>query len=245
MLGSKARSALLVMSATIAISSNTTWAVNIPAGYDYLLTQPGTEFNSPFGLIPLKGRPINPSLYGQTDTIIHRLAPALFPLEGSNIYPGASTSGTEVTIPIEMVALELESVAPIDIGGSFFDVWVTLDTNTPSTGTMTISHEWADSSDLQPEGIFDSFFDVFAVVQFIPVAVGSSFQLPVHLELSSQGNLWTHDPFFILNVIEEIHPGVGVHRAVQIPEARSLVLCAVVFGMISVRYLRRSVTQAA
>ena len=88
-------------------------AASVLLGSDYLTTLPGTFFDFPgIGVVPLEGRPIGP---GNTDTIVQRQ-------EDANL-PGMGSSDT---IPIEMVALSLQSTAPVNIGGSFFDVFVEL-----------------------------------------------------------------------------------------------------------------------
>jgi hypothetical protein len=118
------------------------------AGTDVWVTQPGTshqDFNpnpippdffapgsQPFsGIIHFNGDPLGP--FGPVDTIVERLAFA--PLPGC---------GSEVTIPIEIVALSLTSVNPITITNNLgpptqWDVRVTLSSNTPQQpGNMTI-----------------------------------------------------------------------------------------------------------
>ena len=80
---------------------------------------------------------IDPRLLAKNlhDTIVRRKAAA-----------DLKADGDSAVIPIEIVALSLESVAPIQIGfgggvgESFFDIWVTLDPMVPSPeGTMTIT----------------------------------------------------------------------------------------------------------
>ena len=78
---------------------------------------------------PLLSSPFCPGPIGQTDTIVQRLRSANVPSNGSTD-----------TIPIELVELSLQSVAPIQIFPmeSFFDVFVELSTELPSTGEMRI-----------------------------------------------------------------------------------------------------------
>ncbi len=80
---------------------------------------------------------IDPRLLAQNlhDTIVRRKAAAEL-----------NADGDSAVIPIEIVALSLESSSPIEIGfgggvgGSFFDIWITLDPMMPSPeGTMTIT----------------------------------------------------------------------------------------------------------
>ncbi|GMV26627.1 MAG: hypothetical protein AMXMBFR58_26580 [Phycisphaerae bacterium] len=212
----------LCMVAVLA-AGTTASAVNIPAGYDYLMTDPGTYFDFGPGIGPVnfRGVPIDPSTYGDADTIVERKAPAIFPAFGTDVYPNNPLAGTGVTIPIEMLALELASTAPIYIGESFFDVWVSLDPATPTLGAMTIEHQWTDTDGQTPEGTFDSFFDVFAIARFEPVGGGVGFEVPIqNLRLASTGTLWSHWPYgiYIDQVIEQ-HPGVGVHIAHSVEPA--------------------------
>lgn len=170
----------------------------IPAGFDLfesyfgsLLT--GTTIDLGSGPIPLTGDPTGPAghapdpfLIGapfteegllarhlvqdfrigsgsiaNVDTIVERKAPASLP-----------NPGDSVTIPIELVQLNLKSVAPIELpssSGSFFDVFVRLDpgpvaTPTPSIGQMTLTRTGNNT------GRFDSFFDVFVEIELQEVA---------------------------------------------------------------------------
>lgn len=99
-------------------------ALTIMAGSDYLETAPGTfmdfdAFGVPdIGIVDFTGDPIGP---GGTDTIVRRLDDAELPSEGS-----------DGIIDIELVALSLTSVSPVDIGGEFFDISIIL-SSTPST----------------------------------------------------------------------------------------------------------------
>src|SRR5579863_1083480 len=95
---------------------------DVALGTDYFQTQAGTFFNFMGQTIPLTGNPIGP---GMTDTIIERQSDAVL---------GGTT-------PIQITALSLESVAPVNIGGSFFDIFVTLDPLNLSndTGALVIT----------------------------------------------------------------------------------------------------------
>ena len=112
-------------------------------GSDYLQTQPGSsfDFGGFIGVVNFTGLPIGPGL---TDTIVQRQ---------QNAY--LDPDGTAAPIPIQLVALSLESTAPVNVGGSFFDVFVTLDPSDASTGTMTISANAAGTG-----GTFTSTLDV-------------------------------------------------------------------------------------
>lgn len=171
--------ALLVM--VVVVPGGPAAANSVVLGSDYLTTQPGTFFDFPgLGVINLQGRPIGP---GTTDTIVRRLEDATL--------PGVPSSDT---IPLELVALSLQSVAPVNIGGSFFDVFVTLDPTAASTGTMTIRHEFADGTP-GGEGTFDSELDVHFIADFTPVGGGSPFQTVLgQITLESTGGAWQHIP---------------------------------------------------
>jgi hypothetical protein len=196
-------------------------------GSDYFATAPGTffDFGPGIGPVPLQGRPIGP---GSTDTIVERQVNAIL---------GPPFVGSSDTIPIEIVALSLESIDPVSIGATFFDVFVTLDPNIPSTGHMTISHDFTDNVTPAPEGTFESFFDVFFEAAFTPVSGAPGFSVfdSIRLETVDPG-LWSHKPqsdfvivegpvgdqaanlhtgpipigfsdFFIIGGIQEVHPG--------------------------------------
>jgi len=92
-------------------------ATSIAPGFDFFQTTVGTSVDlSGFGLgvVPLEGNPIGGS-FGNTDTIVSRQ---------DGIDPLSPPSGTG-TIPIELVALSLVSVNPVDLtplGGPFVGV---------------------------------------------------------------------------------------------------------------------------
>ena len=208
-------------------------ALTIMAGSDYLETAPGTflDFGFPgspvpgVGIVDFVGDPFGP---GNTDTIVRRLEDADLP-----------TAGSSDTIDIELVALSLVSVAPVNIGGTDFDLSVSLTPAAPSAGEMTITLDDASAV----TGTFTSFFDVFFEVELFLAGTDTLFQTitglpPLHLEGSGQwgkdpppnavivpgplGDLdanWhdgpppMHHDFFIFGEVVEEHPGIGVHRA--------------------------------
>ena len=98
---------------------------SVALGSGYFASQPGTHFNFGGGIgdVNFLGLPSGPF---NTDTIIQRRVDAV--LGGS-------------AIPIQMVGLSLKSAAPVNVGGSFFDVFVTLDPANLAndTGTMSIA----------------------------------------------------------------------------------------------------------
>src|SRR5438132_8409563 len=131
---------------------------SVALGSEYFAIQPGTHFNffGGIGDVNFLGLPIGPF---NTDTIIQRrIVDAV--LGGS-------------AIPIQMVALSLKSAAPVNVGGSFFDVFVTLDPANLAndTGIMSIV------GNTTTGGTFSSALNVFFQAHFAPVAVGSAFDV--------------------------------------------------------------------
>lgn len=170
---------LLVMA--VVVPGGPAAANNVVLGSDYLTTQPGTFFDFPvLGPVNFQGLPIGP---GSTDTIVQRQETAILPAVGSSD-----------TIQVELVALSLQSVAPVNIGGSFFDVFVTLDPAAASTGTMTIRHEFADGTP-GGEGTFDIQVNVLFIAAFVPVGGGPPLQeVAGQILLASTGGAWQHTP---------------------------------------------------
>jgi len=156
-------------------------ADTINLGTDYLQTLPGTffDFTLPGGTVPVQfmGNPFGP---GNTDTIVERLANAV-------VTPG----GLGATISIKLVALSMVSTAPVDIGGKFYNVFITLDPTKLSKdiGMMTILENAAGTG-----GTFSSFLMVFFQAKFVPVGGGASFSvfdgLVLKTGLKVQG--WEH-----------------------------------------------------
>lgn len=136
---------------------------------------------------------------------------------------GSLADGATGPIASQLIALSLESTAPVNLGGSSFDVFLTVnaippglanapagppvyDTLPPSTGTTTIT------SNGPSGGTFTSFFDVFVDVILTapggnpsdPTAVVSHFALPGFTE-SMQGTFHPPNP-----CIPNSGPGTGV-----------------------------------
>ena len=156
---------------------------SVALGSDYFQTAAGTFFNfgGSIGSVNFMGLPIGP---GNTDTIVQRQA-------------DASIGGP--AIPIQIVALSLESTAPVNIGGSFFDVFVTLDPAnlTNDTGTMSIGGTTAG-------GTFSSNLNVFFDAHFQPVSTGSAFDVLSSISLSNAGSLWSSTPSgLIVNGVDD------------------------------------------
>ena len=158
--------AVLLSSLVLLANPITEASVTIPAGYDLLETDPATTYQSlsfPAGtLAPFCGAGFGPAqvffkgvpfdcfqgtcALHPTDTIVRRLVAADPPSE---------------TIPIEIVALSLVSVAPITVACSGGNQLWNVELNIPSgdanqvQGTMTIVHEAGTNG-----GTFTSFLPV-------------------------------------------------------------------------------------
>jgi len=164
-------------------SGNVAWSTPIDVGIDEFHTLPGTFATLPpeagGAILNLRSRPI--SCNGcDTDTIVRRLDP----LPGLNV-GGAGTTRIQIT------ALSLESVSPVGIGGSFFDVFVTLDPAvTQRIGAMTISQTTSDG------GTFNANLPVDARLFFTQVGNPSNmFNLPFpHIEFTSETGTWSFTP---------------------------------------------------
>lgn len=171
-------------------------AFNIGKGSDYLVTPPGSsyDFGGVIGLVEFEGVPLGIG-DSDADTVIQRQENAIFDDNNDGI-----VERTFVTIPIEMTRLSLKSVNSVDIGGSPFNVFVSLTPGTNSTGTMTINHN-VDSDRRfidDPngfEGTFTSDFDVFFDATFKPVNGGTGeFTVTDTANLVNNGANWDHEP---------------------------------------------------
>jgi hypothetical protein len=203
-------------------------------GYDLFTTRTGTEFDfagfAGLGLLELEGRHLGsfdfgggPELLPNTDTIVRRLQQA---------------TASSPTIDIEIVALQLQSVDPVDIGNG--PEFILIDLETPISGQMTINGLGTEGD---PHGTFDSSLDFVIAVS----GTVSGFLGPIPTSLSSSGTPWRHPPApgdpiiggvnhllngvneltdfwlrpsdgifgggFGINFVAEAHPGVGVHIA--------------------------------
>ncbi len=121
-------------------------ADTIPAGLTHSVLGTGFLTFSNLGLVNLQGNPIS----GQPPGV-------------SFILQRNSQATPTETIPIEIVALSLQSTSPVTFNNSFFDVFVTLNPNQVSAGTQT----------LFADGTFSSFFDVFVDIRLVPVGGGN------------------------------------------------------------------------
>jgi hypothetical protein len=148
---------------------------NIALGTDYFSTAFGTkvDFGPPIGIVYFKG---GPPCAGTADTRVERQADAV-------VSPG----GTAAPIPIQIVCLSLQSISPVSMGGTFYNVFVKLDPANLShdTGTMTIS----ENTDVIG-GTFTSSLAVYFEADFVPVSSGPSFPVFGHQTFTNPGAPW-------------------------------------------------------
>ncbi len=148
-------------------------------GYDLFETLPGTTFAGvPFTGVSLGTFDFGGGVQnvGNTDTIVQRKQNASAP----------STS-----IPVELVALQLESTVPTDFGLGVDFYFITLQSargGPATTGVTTINF----GPEGTPHGTFNSFFDVFFDVR--KGALNGPIALADSLILTSTGTPWGHDP---------------------------------------------------
>jgi hypothetical protein len=160
--------------------------LSVVLGSDYLSSIPG---GSSFpGLGTLNGVPYGGAL-GNTDTIVQRKSDAVF--------PGGSPPGTAPAIPIELTALQLVTVAPLDFGGNgIANYFVTLQSargGPSSVGSMTITlGALDDGTAANPEGTFSSFFDVFFDIR--KGSLGGPIVFSSDLVLTNSSSPWDATP---------------------------------------------------
>jgi PEP-CTERM motif len=161
---------------TIAFGvGHTAMADPIGPGFDLFATQPGTFANIPgIGLVLfMGGQPLIPGT--NVDTIVERL-------QGIDPLP----VGGMGTISIVLRELSLQSVTPVNIGGTFFDVFVT-ELPDQALGSMTVIHSTAEG------GVFTSTLPISALLTFAPVGGGMSFSVTFSTTLISNCE-WSHTP---------------------------------------------------
>ena len=181
--------------AFVAAANTNANAATISAGYDYLVTNPGTyfDFGGPIGIVNFQGYAIGP---GNTDTIVQRLSPTTINGPATNI---------------QIIALSLVSTAPVPaFGGNPIYVTLAPGNLAQDTGTITINGS-------QSGGTFDSFFDVFFDICLTPgpngVGCGGPALLPViQKTFTSNGSPWSATPPpYAANPNGDFFPGLITH----------------------------------
>jgi len=180
----------------IGASTSPAWAMEVEPGFDLFMTTQTTQVDlSGFGLgiVPLTG---DESFFGipGVDTIVERLQHA-----------GVPNMGDSAPVDIELVALSLVSIAPVQIELCLFDIHVvggsTLLPQTP--GSMTINRDSADG------GSFSATLPVDAEIHFLPLSGDcppDPIIQPFQDVFVSQG-VWSHLPAFFSCFIPDLPSG--------------------------------------
>lgn len=244
--------ALLAFSLTPGIGRA---GIFVDPGFDLLFTNPASGFL--FDTVPnpqfvnFTGVPLGTYDFGSGPENVDNVSTIIQRTQQADL------SGGFATIDIEMVALQLVSVSPVDLGfgAGFEDIFVTLNTSSPSSqSTMTIF----DTGEGSPHGSFASelnfSFDITG-------SIGGNYQT---LETTMiAGNCpWQHEPTglpiidgvnHLLNGLDETHDFwpiglcqhnhvdfVGWHIVSTIPEPCSLTSLGLLsLGMIGFRRRRQ------
>jgi hypothetical protein len=157
-----------------AITFGTPEIPPVPPDFFY----PGSE---PFtGTVPLEGLIIDPQL-GDADTIIARKDDPALPSDGAT-----------VTIPIQIVALHLQSVAPIEVGGDPWMIDVMLGDPPSAEGSMNVTR-------INPDGgVFDMQSALIPQILFTPLLGGPPLEYPntllSPLNQQSGSDQWMYEP---------------------------------------------------
>jgi hypothetical protein len=194
-------------------------------GFDLFATRPGTFANLPgIGVVAfMGGQPLIPGT--NTDTIVERL---------QGIDPFDPPNG-EDTIEIILRELSLQSVAPVNINGTFFNITVT-EADLQEVGSMRVRHLTDDGGD------FTSRLPINALLTFTPVGGGMPFTMnfstilmsactwshtrpdnyPIDPRFPSGGFFPTGQCFEVADTGNEAH----VVEPAQVPEPTALLLLA-------------------
>jgi hypothetical protein len=187
----------LVVALSMTLAGMAGAATIIQPGFDLFVTNPTSFFT--FDTVPnpqvvnFDGVPLGTFDFGSgavgvggTDTIVERTQ-------------AANLGGGSDTIDIELVALSLVSINPVDLGfgAGFEDLFITLNTSSPSLqSNMTIF----DTGEGSPHGTFDS------ILNFSFDVTGSigGFYATIESTTTSSNNDWQHAPTGI-SVIDDVN----------------------------------------
>jgi hypothetical protein len=190
-------------------------------GSDYFSTGSGSHFNFGGGIgdVNFIGLPIGPF---KTDTIIQRRADA--------------TLGGPAAIPIQIVALSLKSAAPVNVGGSFFDVFITLDPANLAndTGTMSITGNTTSG------GVFSSSLNIFFQAHFQPVSTGFAFDVFSQANVSNGSTPWTPIPGSAIVLVNGLDDGTVSDQQAN---KHSGLICSAPTGACEVDFFAPNVTR--
>ena len=206
-LGAVGLSAIAILGAPEAAK-----AVDIFAGEDLLFTPADGssffDFGGPIGIVELMGVPLGG---GKTDTIVERKEDCTF-VAGS------------CHIDIEMTALSLASIDPVNVGGFNYDVWVTPFDPDPSLGEMWINDD----------GTFQTVLDVHFETVFHPLDGGPDIGPIVDWKTFDALGIYSlsaaaQGKFVILDAV--VHDtGDGRHTVHPIPEPATAI-ASILFGL--------------
>jgi PEP-CTERM motif len=255
--------AVAVALGSTATRADTTF--DVAAGFDLFETTAGTSFTFPVaGATPLMGVPLGTFDFdnllgrnigvqntGLTDTIIERNTAAI---------PSTPVAGSSATIALTMLALQLETTAPINIGNGLHNYFITLQSAVASTGTMTITWDATGLSgtftssldvnfDVRQDSLTGTIVDSESLVLSNTGTAWSTIPLPGAVQIPNANvflsgtngdrsqDFWPTPPF------TEAHPGQGQHVATDamtsLPEPASLALFGVGLTGVGALHLRR------
>lgn len=168
-------------------------STDIAPGYDLFKTEAGSTFffatvpnpqfvdfeGVPFGSFDFGGGPVPTD---DTDTIVERIQLA-------------DLSGGPATIDIEIVALSLQSVDPVDFGfgAGFETIFITLNTSSPSTQSQMTIQSGGEGS---PHGTFDSSLNL----RFDVTGSVGGFYATVEKTIDATNETWQHAPTTLLQI---------------------------------------------
>jgi hypothetical protein len=156
----------------------------VQAGTDWFVHLPGTFVVVNGTTVPMMG---NPAFPGGPSMIVRRLLDMVV----------ADVVNSQASTSTMMTLLSLKSTAPVNFGGTFFDVYADLDPGHTTTGSLTFTQTVAGEG--TPEGTFTSFFDVFFDIDLTPAGqpkaacvIGANCTAAEQPNLNGSGS-WTDD----------------------------------------------------